>query len=112
MAEGVGGVDSGTARRQHQSTSRPRSTTLWSGELRQHVLREFLSPSAVIAFIPVNIGECIQLWFNDLVFRKCIFDWRADPDFAKPSQTKMDVQEVLNCLQRLFITMQITPFVR
>ncbi|KAI6219898.1 USP domain-containing protein [Aphelenchoides besseyi] len=54
------------------------------------------------------VNSFLQIWFNDLDFRKCIFEWREDPDFQTSS--KMDIQKVMNCLQRLFITMQITPY--
>lgn len=46
------------------------------------------------------------------MFRQGIYDWRADLSFVKPETSKLDVQAVMNCMQELFIRMQITPFVR
>ncbi|KAI6207275.1 Ubiquitin family protein [Aphelenchoides fujianensis] len=53
--------------------------------------------------------ENVQIWFNDMHFRRCIYEWREAPDF-RPPNAKMDIQAIMNCLQRLFITMQITPY--
>ena len=53
----------------------------------------------------------IQIWFNDLEFRQCIYDWQPSNLFVKPGEKKFDVQAVMNCLQKLFVTMEFTPYV-
>lgn len=56
------------------------------------------------------VNSFIQIWFNDLEFRKCIYNWRPDPNWQKPITAKFDIQEVMCCMQRLFLTLQLTPF--
>ncbi|CAK5006208.1 unnamed protein product [Meloidogyne enterolobii] len=56
------------------------------------------------------VNSFLQIWFNDLRFRQCVYDWRADPFWEKPLDAKLDIQEVMCCLQRLFLTLELTPF--
>uniref|UniRef100_A0A914XFW4 Ubiquitin carboxyl-terminal hydrolase n=1 Tax=Plectus sambesii TaxID=2011161 RepID=A0A914XFW4_9BILA len=56
------------------------------------------------------MNSFLQLWFNDIAFRQCVFDWRPSDDFEPPSSSRMDVQVVMTALQRLFVQMQISPF--
>ncbi|KAK0426078.1 hypothetical protein QR680_009529 [Steinernema hermaphroditum] len=64
----------------------------------------------------VNVGNScyvnsfLQICFNDLTLRQCIFDWRPDQKYVKSDFSRMDIQAVMNCLQELFVTMQITPY--
>uniref|UniRef100_A0AAF5PZ39 ubiquitinyl hydrolase 1 n=4 Tax=Wuchereria bancrofti TaxID=6293 RepID=A0AAF5PZ39_WUCBA len=72
-----------------------------------------------IARIPcglVNLGNScyvnsfLQIFFNDPVFRKCIYDWRPVANFVKPEGEKINIEELMHCIQKLFITLQITPY--
>ncbi|EFO21742.2 hypothetical protein LOAG_06743 [Loa loa] len=72
-----------------------------------------------IAKIPcglVNLGNScyvnsfLQIFFNDPVFRKCIYDWRPVANFVKPEREKINIEELMYCIQKLFITLQITPY--
>uniref|UniRef100_A0A1I8BYJ5 ubiquitinyl hydrolase 1 n=1 Tax=Meloidogyne hapla TaxID=6305 RepID=A0A1I8BYJ5_MELHA len=56
------------------------------------------------------VNSFLQIWFNDLRFRQCVYDWRADPFWEKPVESKLDIQDVMCCLQRLFLTLELTPF--
>jgi uncharacterized UBP type Zn finger protein len=56
------------------------------------------------------VNSFLQIWFNDLPFRQCIYNWPAHVPFTKPDTAKMDIQAVMNCIQELFVRMQITPF--
>ncbi|CAD5212318.1 unnamed protein product [Bursaphelenchus xylophilus] len=56
------------------------------------------------------VNSFLQIWFNDLSFRQIIYQWRSDPDWKPSEGTKLDIQAVMNCLQELFLTMQITPY--
>lgn len=57
------------------------------------------------------LNSFLQTWYNDLVFRQCIYDWRPVENFEKPEGAKMNIQDVMNSIQKLFVTMQITPYV-
>ncbi|VDP20699.1 unnamed protein product [Onchocerca flexuosa] len=52
----------------------------------------------------------MQIFFNDPVFRKCIYDWRPVANFVKPEGEKINIEELMHCIQKLFITLQITPY--
>ncbi|KAI1723360.1 ubiquitin carboxyl-terminal hydrolase domain-containing protein [Ditylenchus destructor] len=56
------------------------------------------------------VNSFLQIWYNDLEFRQCVYDWRPSPGWAKPEGAMMEAQDVMNCLQKLFISMQLTPF--
>uniref|UniRef100_A0A915PF21 ubiquitinyl hydrolase 1 n=1 Tax=Setaria digitata TaxID=48799 RepID=A0A915PF21_9BILA len=64
----------------------------------------------------VNLGNScyvnsfLQIFFNDPVFRKCIYDWRPVANFVKPEGEKINIEELMHCIQKLFITLQITPY--
>ncbi|MFH4973744.1 hypothetical protein AB6A40_000453 [Gnathostoma spinigerum] len=64
----------------------------------------------------VNLGNScyvnsfLQIYFNDPVFRQCVYDWKPVVNYSKPAGAKLDIQELMLCLQRLFVTMQITPY--
>ncbi|VDK78693.1 unnamed protein product [Litomosoides sigmodontis] len=72
-----------------------------------------------IAKVPcglVNLGNScyvnsfLQIFFNDPVFRKCIYDWRPVANFIKPEGEKINIEELMHCIQNLFVTLQITPY--
>ncbi|KAI1722926.1 ubiquitin carboxyl-terminal hydrolase domain-containing protein [Ditylenchus destructor] len=56
------------------------------------------------------VNSFLQIWYNDLEFRQCVYDWRPSPGWVKPEGAMMEAQDVMNCLQKLFISMQLTPF--
>uniref|UniRef100_A0A183BUB8 Ubiquitin carboxyl-terminal hydrolase n=1 Tax=Globodera pallida TaxID=36090 RepID=A0A183BUB8_GLOPA len=56
------------------------------------------------------VNSFLQIWFNDLKFRQCVYNWRASADWTVSPTAKLDTQTVMNCLQQLFIAMQFTPF--
>lgn len=64
----------------------------------------------------VNLGNScylnsfLQIFFSDPVFRRCIYDWRPVKNFVKPECEKINVEELMLCLQKLFVTLQITPY--
>ncbi|VDN06745.1 unnamed protein product [Thelazia callipaeda] len=64
----------------------------------------------------VNLGNScyvnsfLQIFFNDPVFRKCIYDWRPVAGFVKPQGEKINIEDLMHCIQKLFITLQITPY--
>ncbi|KAL3998805.1 Ubiquitin carboxyl-terminal hydrolase family protein [Acanthocheilonema viteae] len=64
----------------------------------------------------VNLGNScyvnsfLQIFFNDPVFRKCIYDWRPVANFVKPEGEKINIEELMHCIQKLFVTLQITPY--
>jgi len=71
----------------------------------------FSAISKHIPYIILALINFLKIWFNDLRFRQCVYDWRADPFWEKPLDAKLDIQEVMCCLQRLFLTLELTPFV-
>ncbi|KHN73078.1 Ubiquitin carboxyl-terminal hydrolase 48 [Toxocara canis] len=64
----------------------------------------------------VNLGNScylnsfLQIFFSDPVFRRCIYEWRPVENFVKPEGEKINVEELMLCLQKLFVTLQITPY--
>uniref|UniRef100_A0A914H9X3 Ubiquitin carboxyl-terminal hydrolase n=1 Tax=Globodera rostochiensis TaxID=31243 RepID=A0A914H9X3_GLORO len=56
------------------------------------------------------VNSFLQIWFNDLKFRQCVYNWRPSADWTVSPTAKLDAQTVMNCLQQLFIAMQFTPF--
>ncbi|CAD5207859.1 unnamed protein product [Bursaphelenchus okinawaensis] len=56
------------------------------------------------------VNSFLQIWFNDLSFRQIVYKWKSDPEWSLVEGTKLDIQAVMNCLQELFLTMQITPY--
>ncbi|VDM38875.1 unnamed protein product [Toxocara canis] len=51
-----------------------------------------------------------MIFFSDPVFRRCIYEWRPVENFVKPEGEKINVEELMLCLQKLFVTLQITPY--
>uniref|UniRef100_A0A183BNQ4 Ubiquitin carboxyl-terminal hydrolase n=1 Tax=Globodera pallida TaxID=36090 RepID=A0A183BNQ4_GLOPA len=56
------------------------------------------------------VNSFLQIWFNDLKFRQCIYNWRPSDNWTMPQTAKLNIEDVMNCLQKLFIAMQFTPF--
>ncbi|KAL3095449.1 hypothetical protein niasHS_007548 [Heterodera schachtii] len=56
------------------------------------------------------VNSFLQIWFNDLKFRQCVYNWRSSTNWIMPQNAKLNIQTVMNCLQQLFLTMQFTPF--
>ncbi|VDN57650.1 unnamed protein product [Dracunculus medinensis] len=64
----------------------------------------------------VNLGNScyvnsfLQIFFNDPFFRRCIYDWRPVDNFVQPVGETINIEELMLCLQKLFVTLQITPY--
>uniref|UniRef100_A0A1I7U4Y9 ubiquitinyl hydrolase 1 n=1 Tax=Caenorhabditis tropicalis TaxID=1561998 RepID=A0A1I7U4Y9_9PELO len=56
------------------------------------------------------VNSFLQVWFNIPEFRQLVFDFRPDPNFVPPPDTRMDVQAVMLALQDIYYTLQTTPF--
>uniref|UniRef100_A0A914HIG8 Ubiquitin carboxyl-terminal hydrolase n=2 Tax=Globodera rostochiensis TaxID=31243 RepID=A0A914HIG8_GLORO len=56
------------------------------------------------------VNSFLQTWFNNFKFRQCIYKWRPSDNWTMPQNAKLNIEAVMNCLQKLFITMQFTPF--
>ncbi|CAJ0575331.1 unnamed protein product, partial [Mesorhabditis spiculigera] len=55
------------------------------------------------------VNSFLQIWFNDPHFRQIIFDWRPSEEYISPEPPRLDVQKVMNCLQKLFYLLQYSP---
>ncbi|CEF65427.1 Ubiquitin carboxyl-terminal hydrolase 48 [Strongyloides ratti] len=55
------------------------------------------------------VNSFIQIWFSFTPFRRAIYDFMPIKDFV-PKDPKMNIQDIILALKKLFITMQITPF--
>ncbi|VDD90850.1 unnamed protein product, partial [Enterobius vermicularis] len=64
----------------------------------------------------VNLGNScylnsfIQIYFSDPFFRRLIYSWHPVDNFVVPIGEKVNIEELMLCLQRLFVTLQVTPY--
>lgn len=52
-----------------------------------------------------------QIYFSDPFFRRLIYSWHPVDNFVVPIGEKVNIEELMLCLQRLFVTLQVTPYV-
>uniref|UniRef100_A0A0N5CEV0 ubiquitinyl hydrolase 1 n=1 Tax=Strongyloides papillosus TaxID=174720 RepID=A0A0N5CEV0_STREA len=55
------------------------------------------------------VNSFIQIWFSYIPFREAVYTFEPINDFF-PKDTKINIQDIILTLKKLFITMQITPF--
>uniref|UniRef100_A0A0N4ZN35 ubiquitinyl hydrolase 1 n=1 Tax=Parastrongyloides trichosuri TaxID=131310 RepID=A0A0N4ZN35_PARTI len=55
------------------------------------------------------VNSFIQIWFSYIPFREAVYNFLPIEDFT-PKDLKINIQEIIMSLKKLFITMQITPF--
>uniref|UniRef100_A0A158R535 ubiquitinyl hydrolase 1 n=1 Tax=Syphacia muris TaxID=451379 RepID=A0A158R535_9BILA len=64
----------------------------------------------------INLGNScylnsfIQIYFSDPFFRRLIYSWHPVNNFIVPVGEKVNIEELMLCLQRLFVTLQVTPY--
>lgn len=55
------------------------------------------------------VNSFIQIWFSYIPFREAVYDFEPIINFI-PKDSKVNIQDIVLTLKKLFITMQITPF--